>query len=82
MAPFMIIGAKVGQLLHFPQLHIEADRSECISCKNCSSVCPMGLNVEKMVADGTNGKCPECIQCGACVDACCKKALKYSFKWR
>ena len=78
----MIIGSKVGQLLHIPQLHIEADKSKCISCKKCSKVCPMGLDVEKMVAEGTGSKCAECIQCGACVDICSKKAIKYSFKWK
>lgn len=82
MAPFMIIGSKVGQFLHVPQLHIEANKSKCISCKICSRVCPMGLDVEKMVAEGTNSKCSECIQCGACVDNCSKKVLKYSFKWK
>jgi len=82
MAPFMIIGSKVGQFLHIPQLHIEADKSKCISCKKCNSVCPMGLDVAKMVADGNNSKCSECIQCGACVDSCNKKAIKYSFKWK
>ena len=46
MAPFMIIGSKVGQFLHIPQLHIEADKSKCISCKKCNSVCPMVLSDE------------------------------------
>ena len=27
-------------------------------------------------------KCSECIQCGACIDACPKKVLKYRMKWR
>lgn len=82
MAPFMIIGSKIGQFLHIPQLHIEADTSKCISCKKCNSVCPMGLDVAKMIEEGTNSKCSECIQCGACVDNCTKKAIKYSFKWK
>ena len=34
MAPFMVIGSSVGRLLHFPQLHIEADRDACFD------VCP------------------------------------------
>lgn len=82
MAPFMIVGSRVGQFLHIPQLHIEADTSKCISCKKCSRVCPMGLDVEKIVTEGINSKCSECIQCGACVDNCSKKAIKYSFKWK
>lgn len=78
----MIVGSKVGQVPHVPQLHIEADKSKCISCKKGNSVCPMGLDVEKMVAAGTSNKCSECIQCGACVDICCKKAIRYSCKKR
>ena len=79
MAPFMIIGSKVGQFLHVPQLHIKANKASCISCKKCNRVCPMGLDVERMVAEGTGDKCLECIQCGACVDNCGKKVLEYSF---
>lgn len=82
MAPFMVIGAAVGRFLHLPQLHIESDKSRCISCKKCNSVCPMGLDVEKMVQNGSSHKCTECIQCGACADACPKRAVKYKFLWR
>ena len=82
MAPFMVIGSTVGRWLHIPQLHIEAERDQCVSCGKCSKVCPMGLDVKQMVSEGVNSKCTECIQCGACVDECPQKALKYSMKWR
>ncbi len=82
MAPFMVIGSTVGRWLHLPQLHIEADKAGCISCGKCSKVCPMGLDVKKMVSEGKNSKCTECIQCGACVDECPKKALSYKLVWR
>ncbi len=82
MAPFMVIGSTIGRWLHFPQLHIEEDRDQCVSCGKCSRVCPMGLDVKKMVSEGTNSGCTECIQCGACVDECSKKVLKYRMKWR
>jgi len=82
MAPFMIIGSSIGRALHLPQLHIEADRDKCISCKQCNRACVMGLDVEAMVKAGTNHKCTECINCGACVDNCPKKVLKYKWTWR
>lgn len=82
MAPFMVIGSSIGRLLHFPQLHIEAEKDKCISCGKCSKTCSMGLNVKEMVEQGKNSKCTECIQCGACVDECPKKVLKYKMIWR
>lgn len=78
MAPFMVLGTKMGRLLHIPQLHIKAEKSACVSCKQCNKNCPMSLDVEQMVH---SGRCEssECILCGACVDTCPKKALRYSF---
>ena len=82
MAPFMVIGSTVGRWLHLPQLHVAADRDQCMSCGKCSRACPMGLDVKQMVSEGTNSRNTECIQCGACVDECPKKVLKYRMKWR
>ncbi|MBO4913085.1 MAG: 4Fe-4S binding protein [Butyrivibrio sp.] len=82
MAPFMAMGSTIGRWLHIPQLHIEAEKENCISCGMCNKACPMGLDVRKMVSDGNNGKCTECIQCGACADVCPKKVLKYKMVWR
>lgn len=48
----------------------------------CNKACPMGLDVKRMVSEGSNGRCTECIQCGACVDECPKKVLNYMLVWR
>lgn len=82
MAPFMVIGSTIGRFLHFPQLHIEMDNSRCISCKRCNKVCPMGMDVASMVHEGKHANCTECIQCGACVDECPNKAVRYRWNWR
>lgn len=82
MAPFMVIGGGIGRLLHVPQLHIEADASRCVSCKRCNQACPMGLDVAAMAQSGTNARCSECALCGACVDECPKKVLKYKWRWQ
>lgn len=79
MAPFMIIGSKIGQFLHIPQIHIEADPSSCKSCGKCSKECPMSLDVKGMVSSGKIQNA-ECIQCGACIDSCPTKALHYAMK--
>jgi polyferredoxin len=42
----------------------------------------MGLDVKSMTSEGKNEKCTECIQCGACIDACPKNVLKYKLRWR
>lgn len=81
IAPFMVIGSKIGQVLHLPQLHIQAETEKCIECHKCNQKCPMSLDVQSMVKDGHIGS-TECIQCGECVDTCPKKVLNYSMNCR
>jgi cytochrome c oxidase accessory protein FixG len=38
-------------------------RGDCIDCKQCVAVCPMGIDIR-------DGSQLECIQCGLCIDAC------------
>jgi cytochrome c oxidase accessory protein FixG len=38
-------------------------RGDCIDCKQCVVVCPMGIDIR-------DGSQLECINCGLCVDAC------------
>ena len=38
-------------------------RGDCISCRQCVAVCPMGIDIR-------DGAQLECIQCGLCIDAC------------
>ena len=79
MAPFMIIGEKIGAALHSPQLHIAVDSSKCISCGACDKACPMSLPVSEL-AQSTVIAHSECIQCAACCDACRANALKLTFE--
>lgn len=81
MAPFMILGGKIGRLLHLPQLHMTRKEGKCVSCEKCNKACPMGLNVAEMVKTNSFGKCPDCIQCGACRDTCPNKVIGYAMKW-
>lgn len=41
-----------------------------------------GAKAKAAGAKAKKWKCSECIQCGACIDACPKKVLKYRMKWR
>jgi polyferredoxin len=78
MAPFMIAGTKIKNAIGYPSLHLETDKSLCVQCKQCSSHCPMSLDVNEMVQNESMAN-TECILCGSCVDTCPKKAIKYSF---
>ena len=79
MAPFMIMGYKVGHLLHLPQLKIKTKRENCIGCGACNKICPMSLDVKNLVADGNRDelRTAECILCGECISTCPKKVLNY-----
>ena len=79
----MIIGSTVGRWLHLPQFHIEIETDQCVGCGKCSTACPMGLDVRKLVSEDKDGalKTTECIQCGACVDDCPKKVLSYRMRF-
>jgi len=78
MAPFLVIGDKVGRLLRLPSLHLEADKEKCIACGLCSQKCPMSLPVKEMVASGDLMH-TDCILCGECSDNCKKKVIRYKF---
>jgi cytochrome c oxidase accessory protein FixG len=44
-------------------------RGDCIDCKQCVAVCPMGIDIR-------DGAQMECIQCALCIDACDDVMLK------
>jgi len=76
MAPFMILGEKISDLLHIPRFRLKANQDSCISCGKCSRNCPMGLDVATMVKSGSIDS-NECISCLECVDSCSKKAISF-----
>lgn len=81
MAPFMVLGEKIADLLHIPRFRLQADGAACISCGQCSKRCPMSLNVLEMVQTG-NMDSSECICCLQCVDGCPKKVISCGVKGR
>ncbi len=79
IAPFMVAGTKLTNLLRLPSLRLKSDKAQCVGCKKCSDNCPMSLDVEKMVQT-ENMKNTECILCGECIDPCPKKVIGYTMK--
>lgn len=75
MAPFMVLGEKLGSALRVPQLHVSAEADRCVGCGKCDRACPMSLPVEQLAQGGAIVDA-ECIQCAACADACPKDVLK------
>jgi len=80
IAPFMIIGSKIGRFFRLPQLILSTTNSNnCTDCGRCSKACPMGLDVKGMVSSEELNH-SECTLCGECVDSCREKVIKYSFR--
>lgn len=77
MAPFMVAGRKLGNLLMLSSLRLKADSGKCTHCKQCSKNCPMSLDVEQMVSKGSLENA-ECILCGECTGTCPKKVIHYT----
>ncbi len=78
MAPFMIIGRKLSNLMKAPALRLYADAGQCSDCLSCNRTCPMSLDVHQMVKLH-NMEHLDCILCGQCVDGCSKQAIVYRF---
>ena len=78
MAPFMILGRKLRNLLRLPALQLARTSKACAGCGSCSRACPMSLDVAAMARSG-RPESAECILCGSCADACPQGALRLSF---
>jgi len=78
MAPFMILGRRIANIIKLPSLKLSANPEACIKCRRCTENCPMSLPVEDMVAQRQMEN-TECILCGGCVDCCKRGAIIYTF---
>ncbi|MHA1953646.1 MAG: 4Fe-4S binding protein [Candidatus Heimdallarchaeaceae archaeon] len=78
IAPFMILGRWIGNLVRIPTLRLKANKEVCNSCKRCDRECPMSLPVEEHVMRD-NMEHRECILCATCIDVCPRSVISYSF---
>jgi ferredoxin len=61
----------------FSRFAIVAEKSKCISCNQCTSVCHMGIDVMAPAQRGEPMRDPECVRCSACVHACPTGVLQF-----
>lgn len=78
MAPFMILGRKLGNLLRIPSLRLRSKKESCIECGKCTKACPMSLDVQELTARPSMEH-SDCILCGECRNACTHSVIHYGF---
>jgi polyferredoxin len=79
MAPFMILGRKLRNLVGWPALRLRADRAKCVDCGKCTQQCTMSLDVHALV-QAQQMEHAECILCGNCIDGCPQDVIHYAFR--
>jgi len=79
IAPFMILGRRIQNLLKTPSLKLVKTDNTCIDCNRCTKECLMGLDVENMIKSNKMEN-SECILCGNCADVCRKGCIELKFK--
>jgi ferredoxin len=61
----------------FSWFRIFAEKSKCISCNVCTSVCHQGIDVMAFANKGLPMEDPECVRCSACVQSCPTGVLSF-----
>ena len=61
----------------FSKFRIFADKSKCISCNACTSVCHQGIDVMSFANKGKPMEDPQCVRCSACVQTCPTGVLQF-----
>ncbi len=61
----------------FSRFRIFADKSKCISCNVCTSMCHQGIDVMNFANKGLPMEDPECVRCSACVQSCPTGVLSF-----
>jgi NosR/NirI family transcriptional regulator, nitrous oxide reductase regulator len=64
LAALMHIYARFSRFRIFPE------KSKCISCNVCTSVCHQGIDIMNFANKGLPMQDPQCVRCSACVQEC------------
>jgi polyferredoxin len=71
LAALMHIYARFSKFRIFPE------KSKCISCNVCTSVCHQGIDIMNFANKGIPMQDPECVRCSACVQQCPTGVLEF-----
>ena len=61
----------------FSRFGIISEKSKCISCNVCTSVCHQGIDIMSFANKGLPMQDPECVRCSACVQSCPTGVLSF-----
>jgi len=61
----------------FSKFRIFAEKSKCISCNVCTTVCHQGIDIMNFANKGKPMQDPECVRCSACVQQCPTGVLSF-----
>ncbi len=61
----------------FSRFRIFPEKSKCISCNVCTSVCHQGIDIMNFANKGLPMADPECVRCSACVQECPTGTLSF-----
>lgn len=61
----------------FSRFRIFPDKSKCISCNVCTSMCHQGIDVMNFANKGLPMEDPQCVRCSACVQSCPTGVLSF-----
>ncbi|WP_235839645.1 NAD(P)-binding domain-containing protein [Cognaticolwellia mytili] len=62
----------------FGRFAIASEKSKCISCNQCTSVCHQGIDVMAFASKGQPMTDPQCVRCSACVQTCPTGTLSFA----
>jgi polyferredoxin len=61
----------------FGRFRILSEKSKCISCNVCTTVCHQGIDVMNFANKGLPMADPQCVRCSACVQSCPTGVLSF-----
>jgi thioredoxin reductase/ferredoxin len=67
---FCPLAALMHIYTRFTRYRIFPEKSKCISCNVCTSVCHQGIDVMNFANKGIPMEDPQCVRCSACVQEC------------